>query len=116
MTHPLFKSVREVASSTIARYGQVHILVNNAEVTGGGVYGAWTDAAWDWTIDVNLMAVVWGIEIFGPFIEQHGEGGHIVQACLSAHPSGDRPLSASAASDRSDASVYTTQMPVRDAR
>jgi NAD(P)-dependent dehydrogenase (short-subunit alcohol dehydrogenase family) len=24
------------------------------------------------------MAVVWGIEIFGPLIEHHGEGGHIV--------------------------------------
>jgi NAD(P)-dependent dehydrogenase (short-subunit alcohol dehydrogenase family) len=24
------------------------------------------------------MATIWGIEIFGPLIEQHGEGGHIV--------------------------------------
>src|SRR5712671_553557 len=72
------------AAATVARYGKVHILVNNAGVGGGGAYGRWTDAAWDWTIGVNLMAVVWGIEIFGPLIEQHGKGGHIVSTASIA--------------------------------
>ena len=66
------------AEATLARYGKVHILVNNAGVGGGGPYGMWSDAAWDWTLGVNLRAVIWGIEIFGPLIERHGEGGHIV--------------------------------------
>src|SRR5208337_2674713 len=70
--------LKAAAEAAVTRYGKVHILVNNAGVGGGGAYGTWTDAAWDWTLDVNLMAVVWGIEIFGPLIEQHGEGGHIV--------------------------------------
>src|SRR3954471_7535588 len=30
------------------------------------------------------MAVVWGIEIFGPLIEQHSEGGEIVSAASIA--------------------------------
>lgn len=72
------------AAATIARYGKVHILVNNAGVGGGGPYGAWSDAAWSWTLGVNLMAVIWGIEIFGPLIEQHGEGGHIVSTASIA--------------------------------
>jgi NAD(P)-dependent dehydrogenase (short-subunit alcohol dehydrogenase family) len=72
------------AEAVIARFGNVHIVANNAGVGGGGPYGAWTDAAWDWTIDVNLMAVVWGIEIFGPLIETHGEGGHIVSTASIA--------------------------------
>ena len=72
------------AEAVIARYGKVHVVANNAGVGGGGPYGAWTDAAWDWTIDVNLMAVVWGIEIFGPLIETHGEGGHIVSTASIA--------------------------------
>ena len=76
--------LKAAADATIARYGKVHILVNNAGVTGGRVYGAWTDAAWNWTMGVNLMAVVWGIEIFGPLIEQHGEGGHIVSTASIA--------------------------------
>src|SRR5271168_4871467 len=32
------------AEATVARYGKVHILVNNA-----GVGGAWTAAGWQWT-------------------------------------------------------------------
>ena len=76
--------LQSAADKTIARYGKVHILVNNAGVGGGGPYGAWTDGAWNWTLGVNLMAVVWGIEIFGPLIEKHGEGGHIVSTASIA--------------------------------
>jgi NAD(P)-dependent dehydrogenase (short-subunit alcohol dehydrogenase family) len=72
------------AEATLARYGEVHILHNNAGVAGGGTYGAWTDAGWNWTIGVNLMAVVWGVEIFGPLMERHGQGGHIVNTASIA--------------------------------
>jgi NAD(P)-dependent dehydrogenase (short-subunit alcohol dehydrogenase family) len=76
--------LKAAADATIARYGKVHILVNNAGVGGGGPYGAWTEAGWNWTLGVNLMAAIWGIEIFGPLIEQHGEGGHIVSTASIA--------------------------------
>ena len=76
--------LKAAAEAAIGRYGKVHILVNNAGVGGGQRYGAWTGAGWDWTLGVNLMAVVWGIEIFGPLIEQHGEGGHIVSTASIA--------------------------------
>ena len=55
--------LQAAADAAIARYGKVHILVNNAG--GGGSYGRWIDASWNWTLGVNLMSVVWGIEIFG---------------------------------------------------
>lgn len=76
--------LQAAAEATIARFGKVHILVNNAGVGGGGDYGEWTDASWDWTIGVNLMSVVWGIEIFGPLIERHGEGGQVVSTASIA--------------------------------
>jgi NAD(P)-dependent dehydrogenase (short-subunit alcohol dehydrogenase family) len=76
--------LQAAAEATLARYGEVHILHNNAGVAGGGAYGAWTDAGWNWTIGVNLLAVVWGCEIFGPLIERHGEGGHIVNTASIA--------------------------------
>jgi len=76
--------LKAAAEAFIARFGKAHILVNNAGVGGGGPYGAWTDAGWDWTLGVNLMAVVWGMEIFGPLIERHGEGGHIVSTASTA--------------------------------
>jgi NAD(P)-dependent dehydrogenase (short-subunit alcohol dehydrogenase family) len=76
--------LKAAADAAIARYGKVHILVNNAGVGGGEPYGAWTGAGWDWTLGVNLMGVIFGIEIFGPLIEQHGEGGHIVSTASIA--------------------------------
>jgi NAD(P)-dependent dehydrogenase (short-subunit alcohol dehydrogenase family) len=72
------------ADATVARYGKIHILVNNAGVGGGGGYGKWTDASWNWILGVNLMSVIWGIEIFGPLIEAHGEGGQIVSTASIA--------------------------------
>ena len=44
----------------------------------------WTDASWNWVLGVNLMSVIWGIEIFGPLIEAHGEGGQIVSTASIA--------------------------------
>ena len=76
--------LQAAADETIARFGKVHILVNNAGVVGGANYGEWTDASWDWTIGVNLMSVIWGIEIFGPLIEAHGKGGQIVSTASVA--------------------------------
>ena len=76
--------LKAAAEATLARYGKVHILVNNAGVGSAVSYGSWTDSGWDWTLGVNLMAVIWGVEIFGPLIEQHGEGGQIVSTASIA--------------------------------
>jgi NAD(P)-dependent dehydrogenase (short-subunit alcohol dehydrogenase family) len=76
--------LKVAAEATVARYGRVHILVNNAGVGGGAGYGQWTDASWNWVLGVNLMSVIWGIEIFGPLIEAHGEGGQIVSTASIA--------------------------------
>jgi NAD(P)-dependent dehydrogenase (short-subunit alcohol dehydrogenase family) len=80
--------LQAAADATMARFGGVHILVNNAGVGGGGNYGEWDDASWDWVIGVNLMSVVWGVEIFGPLIEASitstGDRGHIVSTASMA--------------------------------
>jgi NAD(P)-dependent dehydrogenase (short-subunit alcohol dehydrogenase family) len=76
--------LQAAADATVARYGKVHILVNNAGVGGGARYGRWTDASWNWVLGVNLMSVIWGLEIFGPLIEAHGEGGQIVSTASVA--------------------------------
>ncbi len=77
--------LKAAADATLDRYGEVHILHNNAGVGGGGSYATgWNDDGWDWTIAVNLKAVIWGAEIFGPLIERHGQGGHIVNTASIA--------------------------------
>ena len=75
--------LQAAAEEARARYGGVHILINNAGVGGAGPYGTWNDAGWNWTLGVNLMAVVWGIEIFAPMIANEG-GGHIVSTASIA--------------------------------
>jgi NAD(P)-dependent dehydrogenase (short-subunit alcohol dehydrogenase family) len=76
--------LQAAADATVARYGRIHILVNNAGVGGGGTYGEWTDAGWNWVLGVNLMSVIWGFEIFGPLIEAHGEGRQVVSTASVA--------------------------------
>jgi NAD(P)-dependent dehydrogenase (short-subunit alcohol dehydrogenase family) len=76
--------LQTAAEATIERFGAVNILVNNAGVGGGGPYGLWNDALWDWTLGVNLMSVIWGVEIFGPLIEKAGAPGHIVSTASIA--------------------------------
>jgi NAD(P)-dependent dehydrogenase (short-subunit alcohol dehydrogenase family) len=80
----LKRELQNAAEATISRYGKVHVLVNNAGVGGAGPYGTWSGDDLEWTIGVNLMGVLWGVEIFGPLIESHGEGGHIVSTASIA--------------------------------
>jgi NAD(P)-dependent dehydrogenase (short-subunit alcohol dehydrogenase family) len=77
-------ALRAAALETIARFGKVHVVCNNAGVGAGGVLGAFPDRDWDWVIDVNLKGVVYGMEIFAPLIASHGEGGHFVNTASMA--------------------------------
>jgi NAD(P)-dependent dehydrogenase (short-subunit alcohol dehydrogenase family) len=77
-------SVREAALKTIATFGKVHVVCNNAGVAVGGPVGTVAERDWDWIVDVNLMGVVYGTEVFAPLIESHGEGGHFVNTASMA--------------------------------
>ncbi|MES1990901.1 MAG: SDR family NAD(P)-dependent oxidoreductase [Pseudomonadota bacterium] len=92
------KSVEEAAAECVAKFGKVHIVCNNAGVGGGGVLGQMRPGDWDWTISVNLMGVVYGMETFLPHILAHGEGGHFVNTASMAgmiSPPGMEPYCAS---------------------
>jgi len=77
-------AIEAAAQETIAKFGKVHLVCNNAGVAVGGAIGAVPQQDWDWIIDVNLKSVVHGVEIFTPLIEKHGEGGHFVNTASMA--------------------------------
>jgi NAD(P)-dependent dehydrogenase (short-subunit alcohol dehydrogenase family) len=90
-------SLRNGALATIAKFGKVHLVANNAGIGAGGPFGGVPEGDWDWVIDVNLKGVVYGMEVFGPLIESHGEGGHFVNtASMAGHisPGGMEPYCA----------------------
>lgn len=82
-------SMAEGALKTLAAFGKVHVLVNNAGIATGGPIGAVPEKDWDWIIDVNIFGVIHGVETFAPLILSHGEGGHIVNtASMASHIAG----------------------------
>ena len=61
-------------------------MVNNAGVGLGGDPGQIPLEDWRWIVDVNLLGVAYGMEIFTPLILSHGEGGHFVNtASMAGH-------------------------------
>lgn len=69
----------------LARFGQIHMLVNNAGVSGGvGAIETLDDPGWRWTIDVNLMGVVYGANVMVPVIKQQGEPGWLLNVASMA--------------------------------
>jgi len=78
--------MRAAAEATTKAFGHIHILMNNAGVGLGGVTGQIDAKDWRWIIDINLMGVVHGVEVFTPLMLAHGEGGYIVNtASMAGH-------------------------------
>jgi NAD(P)-dependent dehydrogenase (short-subunit alcohol dehydrogenase family) len=73
-----------------ARFGKIHLLVNNAGIGVVGPVELASYGDWDWSLSVNLGGVVNGIVTILPRILAHGEGGHIVSTAsmsgLMPHP------------------------------
>lgn len=77
-------AVFAAAEKTAKKFGKVHIVCNNAGIGAGGPVESWTANGWAWTIAVNLMGVVHGVEAFVPIIKRQNEGGHIVNTASLA--------------------------------
>ncbi len=89
--------IEKAAQATIDHFGKVHIVVNNAGVGLGGQPGEIPLQDWRWIVDINLMGVVHGVEVFTPLILSHGEGGHIINTgSMAGHvaPGGMGPYNA----------------------
>jgi NAD(P)-dependent dehydrogenase (short-subunit alcohol dehydrogenase family) len=71
-------AVDAAASYAVARFGALHIAVNNAGIVNGGPAWELDLAEWHRVLDVNLWGVIHGIHAFVPRILATGEEGHVV--------------------------------------
>ena len=86
------EDVEALAAKTLARFGAVDLLVNNAGVGGGGSVLESTWADWEWIVGVNFWGVLHGIKVFVPIMLAQCTEGHIVNVAsiaglLPYHPS-----------------------------
>ena len=75
------------ARETVAAFGKVHVVCNNAGVGAGGAADDMKPADWDWTFQVNLMGVINTTRAFLPGMIAAG-GGHV---CATASMAGLLP-------------------------
>jgi NAD(P)-dependent dehydrogenase (short-subunit alcohol dehydrogenase family) len=71
-------SVGALADRTIAEYGEVHVICNNAGVGPFGSTAAMTPDDWRFVLDVNLYGVIHGVHAFLPLLERNSDWGHVV--------------------------------------
>ena len=91
------ETLENVRDQAIDRFGNIHVLCNNAGVTsredaGVGAFPVWEvpDSTWDWVMGVNFWGVLYGVQVFVPHMLEHGETGHIVNtsSVMGLVPSG----------------------------
>lgn len=75
--------VEALARATIDRFGAVHVVCNNAGVSGAGDPWLGPMEGWEWVMGVNFWGVVYGVRAFLPHLVMSG-GGHIVNTASMA--------------------------------
>ena len=76
--------VEALAQKTLAAFGGVHLLANNAGVAEGGKVWDNTVADWEWVLGVNVWGVIHGVRVFTPIMLKQGSEGHIVNTASVA--------------------------------
>jgi len=76
--------VRALADATVARFGAVHVVCNNAGIAVVGAQADATHADWEYTMRVNFWGVAHGVETFVPRLLAQGQGGHVVNTASMA--------------------------------
>jgi NAD(P)-dependent dehydrogenase (short-subunit alcohol dehydrogenase family) len=75
---------KRAADAAEQRFGRIHLLCNNAGVSGYDRIFDIKPEYWEWLMGVNLNGVFNGTQLVGSRILAHGEGGHIVNTASMA--------------------------------
>ena len=78
------QDVERLAEKTLATFGAVHIVCNNAGVAPGGVVWESTTADWEWVLGVNVWGVIHGLRVFVPMMLRQDTPCHIVNTASVA--------------------------------
>ncbi len=78
------EQVDALADAAFARFGAVHLLVNNAGVAVAKSVWETTPKDWEWVLGVNLYGVTNGLRAFVPRMLERGEAGHVVNTASVA--------------------------------
>jgi NAD(P)-dependent dehydrogenase (short-subunit alcohol dehydrogenase family) len=75
-----YDSVVALRDATLAAYGAVHVLCNNAGIGAGAEGKMWEHELrdWEWALGVNVWGVIHGINAFVPTMLAQGDEGHVV--------------------------------------
>lgn len=76
-------SMENLEAKTLAAFGAVHLVFNNAGVGGGGCLWELGTDYWDWVLGANLWGVIHGVRLFTKHLIAQGEG-HIVNTASVA--------------------------------
>ena len=78
------ESVQHLRDATVAAFGTAHLICNNAGIPSGSDGALWEHHVndWRWALDVNVLGIVHGINVFVPLLIAQGEG-HVVNTSSS---------------------------------
>jgi NAD(P)-dependent dehydrogenase (short-subunit alcohol dehydrogenase family) len=78
-----YDEVEATGAAVVDHFGALHLAINNAGVSGGGLSWEIPLEDWKWIVDVDLWGVIYGVKAFMPLIIASG-GGHIVNTASMA--------------------------------
>lgn len=78
------EQVQALALQALHTYGAVHLLCNNAGVSGGSSIWETAPEEWQWILSVNLWGVINGVHTFTPLMLEQDEPCHILNTASIA--------------------------------
>jgi NAD(P)-dependent dehydrogenase (short-subunit alcohol dehydrogenase family) len=78
------QDIERLAEKTLATFGAVHVLCNNAGVAPGGAMWENTVADWEWVLGVNVWGVIHGVRTFLPIMLRQDAECHVVNTASVA--------------------------------
>ena len=78
------EDVEALADQTVATFGAVHVVCNNAGVAPGGLIWEHSVKDWEWAMGPNVWGVIHGVRVFTPILLKQNTEAHIVNTASVA--------------------------------